>query len=134
MDETKPGLTVVEGGKGAPPKIEFPKDTRTSIQKRIQPKLAELKANVKGIIEAEFGAEGALKLGSDEHERRFARAILVEVSRLMFDAGVRLHNISNGGTGCGDSLRTDLLESGVIQKAAPATSAPWQDKIGRAHV
>lgn len=129
MDETtgKPGLTVVAGGKGAPPKIEFPKDTRTSIQKRIQPKLADLKASVKGIVESEFGAEGALKLGADEHERRFARAVMVEVARLMFDAGIRLHNIEHGSNGAGSSLRADLLESGVIKSQSAPASAPWKD-------
>jgi hypothetical protein len=132
-DETNtpgPGLKVIEGGGlPKPPTPEFPEDTRTGIQKRIAPKLGDLKTIVKQVMIDEFNANGALKLGNKEHERRFARALYVEVGRILFNAGVRLHNIEDGSKALAEGcLRADLLAEGVIKQNAPQT-APWVEAV-----
>jgi hypothetical protein len=114
-DHANPGgLKVIEGGgTNTKPTPMFDPTTRTSIQKRIQPLIGELKTVVKAAIASEFAT--SLKLGDSAHERRFARALMVEVARLMFDAGIRLGHIREGAGEAGDSLRQDLIESGVLK-------------------
>ena len=118
-DEKK--FEVIEGG--GQTTQQFAPDTRTSIQKRIAPKVGDIKGLVKQVIESEFGAAGHLTLGNKDHERRFARALYTEVGRVLFEQGIRLSNIERGASelhrGC---LRRDLIAEGILKVEAPA---PW---------
>jgi len=126
MDETAgTNLTLVQG-EGQQKPQEFAKDTRTSIQKRMEPKLSDFKGAIKAAIEAEF-TSGNLVKGDSNHERRLSRVMAVVVGRMLFDSGVKLVNIQHGLDPNG-SLRADLLEQKVIsQPVMQAPPCPWAD-------